>query len=398
MQTRTVLPHLLPRPASRKFVWKSCRCYALFALVLLSATGAVGGATVQVGVGNDSPSFSPRAVSIQVGDTVQWNWGEPGFNHTVTSGSNGTASGLFESGLHQSPFTFSFTFPNAGTFDYFCKVHFSMGMTGTVTVSASQPPASQPLNISTRLRVETGANVMIGGFIVTGSVSKKVIVRAIGPSLAEANVTDVLADPVLELRAADGSLVKKNDNWKETQQAEIEATGVAPKNELESALVAPLNPGNYTAIVSGQGERTGVGLVEVYDLDQPADARLANISTRGLVQTGTNVMIGGFILGNGTGNANVIVRGIGPSLTQAGVSGALANPVLELRDGNGVLVQNNDDWKATQRAQIEATGVAPKNDLESALVATLAPGAYTAIVAGKDSGTGVGLVEVFRLQ
>jgi hypothetical protein len=200
------------------------------------------------------------------------------------------------------------------------------------------------------------------------------------------------------LHAADGSLVGKNDDWKATQQAEIEATGVAPKSDLESALIAPLNPGNYTAIVSGKGASTGVGLVEVYDLDQAADARLANISTRGLVQTGTNVMIGGFILGNGTGNANVIVRGIGPSLTQAGVSGALANPILELRNAQGALVQNNDDWKATQQAAIEATGVAPKSDLESAIVATLAPGAYTAIVSGKDSGTGVGLVEVFRLQ
>ena len=164
----------------------------------------------------------------------------------------------------------------------------------------------------------------------------------------------------------------------------------------------PANSAAYTVIVSGKNATTGVGLVEVYDLDRAADSKLANISTRGLVQTGSNVMIGGFILGGGSGNANVIVRAIGPSLSQAGISGALTNPVLELRDGNGALLRSNDNWKtrsdsSSQQAEVEATGVAPVNNLESAIVATLPPGPFTAIVTGQNNTTGVGLVEVYRL-
>lgn len=367
-------------------------------LLILLTSVAARAATIKVLVGGGAPSFSPNSVTIQPGDTVQWVWNnDRGYTPSVTSGSDGQADGLFDSGFHTRPFTFSFTFPNAGTFPYFSKVYYSQGMTGTVTVSASSPPASQPLNISTRTRVQTGENVMIGGFIITGNAPKKVIIRAIGPSITQVSAGDLLADPVLELRGSSGSLITSNDNWKDTQQADIQATGIPPQNDLESAIVATLTPGGYTAIVKGKGGATGVGLVEVYDLDQPADSKLANISTRGFVQTGSNVMIGGFILGNGSSPANVIIRALGPSLTQANVAGAMADPTLELRDANGALVRSNDNWKDSQQAEIQASGIPPQNDLESAIVATLSPAAYTAIVSGKGGTTGVGLVEVYRL-
>jgi plastocyanin len=385
------------------------RVRLLWLVVLLLATaGTALPATFEVGVGDGGPAFTPGDLTIHAGDTVQWYWGDPEFSHTVTSGKNGKADGLFDSSGHRAPFTFSFTFTDVGTFDYFCRFHFDMGMVGVIHVVPGTASAAQPLNISTRLRVQTGENVMIGGFIITGSVPKKVIIRAIGPSLADAGVQDPLADPTLELHDANSTL-DTNDNWKTrsdgtSQQAEIEATTVPPKNDLESAILRtlPANNAAYTVIVSGKNGGTGVGVVEVYDLDQPADSRLANISTRGLVQTGGNVMIGGFILGGGSGNMNVIVRAIGPSLTAAGIKGALADPTLELRDGNGALMRSNNDWKtrpdgSSQQAEIEATGVAPKNDLESAIAANLPPGTYTAIVAGTNSTTGVGVVEVYRL-
>lgn len=253
------------------------------------------------------------------------------------------------------------------------------------------------LNISTRLQVLTGDQVLIGGFIITGNDPKLVILRAIGPSLGAFGIADALADPILELHASDGSLIMTNDNWKMDQQSEIEATGLAPTNNLESAIVATLDPGSYTAIVSGKNGGTGVGLVEAYDLDAAADSELANISTRGLVQVGNDVMIGGFILGGGDGASNVLVRAIGPTLGDFGVAGALEDPTLELRDGQGTLVSSNDNWKDTQQVAIEETGLAPQDDLESALFETLNPGAYTAIVADQGGLTGVALVEVYRL-
>ena len=194
-------------------------------------------------------------------------------------------------------------------------------------------------------------------------------------------------------------MITTNDNWKDTQQSEIEATGFQPQNDLESAIVRTLDPGNYTAVMSGKGGGTGAGLFEGYDLDQGADSQLANISSRGFVETGSNVMIGGFILGGVGGNASVVVRALGPSLANAvpPVAGALADPTLELHDGNGALIRNNDNWKETQQTEIEATDLAPTNDLESAIFQTLAPGAYTAIVRGALDATGVGLVEVYRL-
>ena len=238
---------------------------------------------------------------------------------------------------------------------------------------------------------------MIGGFIITGNIPKRVIIRGLGPSLASSGLTDLINDPTLQLFGASGQIAF-NDNWKDLQEAEIAATTIPPTDDREPAIIATLSPDSYTAIVSGKDGATGVGLLEVYDLNASAGSRLANISTRGSVQTLDNVMIGGFILGGGEDGAQVLIRAIGPSLTQFGVTGALADPTLELHNANGDLAGSNDDWKSLQQAEIEATGLAPQDDAESALLVELAPGSYTAIVAGRDGSVGVGLVEVYDLQ
>jgi subtilisin-like proprotein convertase family protein len=249
-------------------------------------------------------------------------------------------------------------------------------------------------NISTRLSVQTGNDVLIGGFIVTGTQPKNVIVRALGPSLG---VAGQLNDTTLELRDGNGGLIRSNDDWQSDQPGEIIATGIAPTFGAESAIVAtlPANNSAYTAIVKGFNNTTGVGLVEVYDLNRTANSKLANISTRGLVQTGNNVMIAGTIVTGGP-SQRVIVRAIGPSLP---IPGALSDPTLELRDSNGGLIAANDNWRTDQQADIIATTVPPTNDSESAIVATLPSGGanYTAIVQGSNGATGVALVEVFGL-
>ena len=253
--------------------------------------------------------------------------------------------------------------------------------TASPTPSATPTPVPSPaqlLNISTRLKVLTDNTVSIAGFIITGNASKKVIVRGIGPSLS--GLSPVLADPVLELHAADGSLIVTNDNWKDSQQTEIQNTSLAPSSDLESAIVATLPPANYTAILRGKNGTTGIGLVEMYDLDLGTDSKLANISTRGFVQTGNDVMIAGFIFGNGAAPEKAVIRAIGPSLPN--IPDALADPTLDLRDANGALLVSNDNWKddAAQAAELTANGMAPQNDLESAIITTVPPGQYTAIV------------------
>ncbi len=224
------------------------------------------------------------------------------------------------------------------------------------------------------------------------------IVRAIGPALGDFGIADPLADPVLELNFPDGSVVT-NDNWMSNQEQEISDSGLAPTKELESAIIATLPPGGYTAVLRGNNAGTGVGLVEAYDLDTAAGT-LANISTRGFVDTDDNVMIGGFIVGGGAEGTmgTVMVRAIGPSLTAFGVAGALEDPILELRDGNGGLLAMNDDWQDTQPTEIDDSGLAPGDERESAILQTLSAGTYTAIVRGVDNTTGVGLVEVYQLQ
>ncbi|MDQ6626606.1 MAG: right-handed parallel beta-helix repeat-containing protein, partial [Verrucomicrobiota bacterium] len=264
---------------------------------------------------------------------------------------------------------------------------------------------SQLLNIATRLNVLGGDNVLIGGFIITGSTLKKVMLRAIGPSLSSVGVMGTLADPTLELHQGATTLAE-NDNWKindasgQSQEAAIRATTIPPSNDLESAILTTLAPGAYSAVVIGKGGGTGIGVVEAYDLDQTVPSQLANIASRGFIEAGNNVMIGGFILGPSTAaNAKVVIRGIGPSLTAAGVPGALQDPTLELHDGNGAKIAFNDNWQDDAgAAEIRANQLDPKDPRESALLRVLPPGAYSAIVAGSGNTTGIGLVEIYNLQ
>jgi uncharacterized repeat protein (TIGR03803 family) len=248
------------------------------------------------------------------------------------------------------------------------------------------------LNISTRMQALTGDNVAIGGFIVGGTEPKKVLLRGIGPSLARFNIQGTLADPTLDLFQG-SNLLATNDNWKDTQESEIEATENQPTNDAESAIIRTLSPGSYTAILRGKNNTSGVGLAEVYDLDDTAASDFANISTRGFVGAGDNVMIGGFVSGNA--GAKVLVRAVGPSLTPLGVANAIADPTLSLFDDNGTQFASNDNWKEAQQVEIEATGLAPLNEAESAILITRPQGNTTAIVRGKNNATGVGLVEVY---
>src|ERR1051325_1164453 len=268
-------------------------------------------------------------------------------------------------------------------------------------------------NLSTRAFVQTDDNVIIGGFIVQGTEPKRVIIRAIGPELTQYGVPNVLANPTLELHDGTGSLIASNNNWATTiiggiitatQVRDIMNSGHAPTDGLESAIIADLPPGNYTAIVRGVNRTMGVALVEVYDLTLVGSS-LVNISTRAFVQTGDNVMIGGFVIRGGTPE-RVIVRAIGPELTQHGVPNVLADPTLELHDGTGALIATNDDWQTTilggiittdQVSDIRNSGHAPTDVSESAIIADLRPGNYTAIVRGVNSTTGVALVEVYAI-
>ena len=243
---------------------------------------------------------------------------------------------------------------------------------------------------------------MIGGFIITGNADKPVVLRGMGPSLTSSNIPadQVLADPVLELRSANGALTLRNDNWKDDQRSLIEGTVFQPTDDRESVIVATLPPGNYTAILTGKDQTSGIGLVEVYDNSAASDSTLANISTRGFVQIQDNVMIGGFMLG-GNNPARIAVRGLGPSLSQfVGSSNVLADPTLELHNGNGALLISNDNWQddPLQAAALTAAGLAPTNPKEAGIFTTLPPGAFTAILAGQSPGTGIGLIEIYNLK
>jgi hypothetical protein len=255
-------------------------------------------------------------------------------------------------------------------------------------------------NISTRLNVGLNDDVLIGGFIVRGSAPKKMILRATGPSLTGDGVIGAMADPTLELHDSTGAIIATNDNWQSSAQAsEISASGLAPRNPLESAIIATLQPGNYTAIVRGVNNTTGIALVEGYELDSTA-TRMVNISTRGHVGVGNDVLIGGFIV-TGSDSKTLIVRALGPSLGTGSnpLAGVLVNPVLELHDRSGNLLSSNDDWVSSpQHAAIVASGLAPSNSVESAILTTLTPGNYTAIVRGANNTTGIGLVEVYDLD
>jgi hypothetical protein len=257
------------------------------------------------------------------------------------------------------------------------------------------------INLSTRLLVQPGNNMGIGGFIITGDGPKPVIIRAIGPTLARSGIAGVLSDPILELHGPADFLTIRNDNWKDSQESEIEATGVPPTDDAESAIVATLEPGAYTAIVEGSGNSSGVALIEVYDLNPDGDSKLANLSTRALVATGEDIIIAGFLLNDHETVERIVIRGIGPSLAPGifPAASVLADPILELRDGNGSLLGSNDDWQdiATQSAEIRVAGLAPTNSFESAIAVTLSPGMYTTLLFGRANGTGIGVVEIYDL-
>ncbi len=354
-------------------------------------------------------------------------------SYTLTADLDGVPitpiSGTIESGLHtyqgtlQAPL--SFPADDSGTFSG--TLTFDFGTTGSAPLAAEPGtldltvqqidfkldpiPASitdpaMAQNISTRVNVGTGENVLIGGFIVTGNDAKQIVFRGIGPSLADATppVMGALADPTLTLYDADGNVVATNDNWMDNSASDQQALADAdlePTDPNEAAIVATLDPGAYTAVVSGVGDTTGVALVEGYDLDNGAtDSAFANISTRGAVGTGDNVMIGGITLGGGGGGlATVVVRGIGPSLADKDVNDALADPTLELFNANGDMIDSNDNWMDDPNMQeVDDAGLAPQDDNEAALYEILPAGQYTAILAGADGSTGVALVETYELD
>ena len=287
--------------------------------------------------------------------------------------------------------------------------------TPTPTDTPSATPASRLGNISTRAFVQIGDDVMIGGFIVQGTEAKRVIIRAIGPELGQYGVPDFLADPTLELHDGTGALIGSNDSWLHTiiggiitsdQVRDIRNSGHAPTDGRESAIIAELPAGNYTAIIRGVNNTMGVALAEIYDLNLQSDSSLFNVSTRALAQLGDDVMIGGFII-QGTQPKRVIVRAIGPELTQYGVPNVLPDPTLELHDGTGALIASNDNWQHTviggiittdQVRDIRTSGHAPRDPRESAIIADLPPGNYTGIVRDKNIIVGVGLVEVYDLD
>ena len=283
----------------------------------------------------------------------------------------------------------------------------------TPTATATQVPraeAAVPMNFSTRVEVETNDRVAITGLVLapiatdrlsflSSTAGKRIFLRALGPSLVSAGIGNALPDPVLELYAADGSLITRNDNWVESaNKPEIEATRAAPSNKLESAIITTLDAGTYTLVLRGKEDVTGVGLVEIYDLDPGSGPQIINMSTRGWVEPADNVMIGGFVLGpEGSLDASLLIRAIGPALAEQGVIDSLSDPVLELHDANGALIRRNDNWKLDQQSAIVATGAAPADDRESAIIASLPPGNYTVMVAGKNGQSGVVLLEIDRL-
>jgi hypothetical protein len=241
---------------------------------------------------------------------------------------------------------------------------------------------------------------MIGGFILRGNTPKQVFVRGMGPSLAQAGLTDLLFDPVLELHGTNGALILRNDNWKDDQRAQIEGTPFQPGDDRESAIVATLPPTAYTAILGGKNNTAGIGLVEIYDANVVTDSQLANISTRGFVQAQDNVMIGGFSLGKSNNNARIAVRGIGPSLTQFGLRNVLADPTLELHNANGTTLISNDNWTddPVSAGLLTANGLTLSDLKEAGIFTSLPVGQFTAILAGKNGGVGIGLIEIYNLQ
>jgi hypothetical protein len=372
---------------------------------LLRALGpSLAGFGISGSLANPTLSFNDQSGNVFGND--EWQSG--------SSAGAVQSSGLAPSNPHESALVADFRFGYAGgvgasfgsaqlgiaTFEIYTLPYSGSALNPAPAISTATaaPAPARFLNISTRLRVQAGENVGIGGFIITGSDMKKVIVRAIGPSLGAAGVAGSLQDPTLELRSGNGALIASNDNWRDTQQAEIQGTTIPPTDDRESAIVQTLSPGSYTAIVRGKGSAVGVALIETYDLNTSANSALANISTRGFVDTGDNTMIGGFILGGTTGSPRVVARAIGPSLSGAGISNFLPDPTLELHSSNGALIGFNDNWKDSQQSDLQGTGIPPTQDAESAIFTSLPATAYTVVMRGKNNTTGVGVVELYNLK
>jgi len=313
--------------------------------------------------------------------------GKYGFNHTLTSSQGDTRTGanpdrfLYWDNLHPT---------TAG--------HYWIAKAAYDAVTVPFTPPARALNLATRVFVDTGERVCIAGFIIAGNVPKKILIRGIGPSLAANGVPTQLANPILTLFDSAGTVKTTNDDWKNSPDAaEIMNTGIPPKNDLESAIIATLAPGQYTAQLAGKDGGTGNGLVEVYDLQSGASSALANLSTRGYVSRGDNVLIGGLIIGSGD-TPIIVLRALGPSVGSFGVINVLPEPTLELYDGNGATIAFDDGWKIPYFQPLRAANLAPSQDHESAIVAPfLTPGNYTAIVRGKGTDTGVALIEVYRI-
>lgn len=361
-------------------------------------------------IDNSPPTSQVQALTANQGAThftVSWNGTDTGAGigsytifvskdggpYTVWLGNTTLTSALFDGSPNSSYSFYSVAQDEAGNVE---------AAPASPDAIVSLTPSGQLLNIATRLRVQTDDNVLIGGFIITGTDAKKVLIRGIGPSLANVGITNALGDTTLELYQGN-TLLASNDDWKlrsdgSSQQAEIEATTIPPTNDLESAILRSLAPGSYTAVLRGKNNLMGTGVVETYDLDQAANSKLANIATRGFVDTNDNVMIGGLIVGGHNGSsARVLVRAIGPSLTAFGVPGALSDPTLELHDGNGSKIAVNDNWRDGQPGEVQATNLAPTDDRESAILTILPAGNFTAIMRGMNNTTGVGLVEVYNV-
>jgi autotransporter-associated beta strand protein len=342
------------------------------------------GATLRLQNGATNDYIADTAVfSIVSGSTVDLNFGGTDTVRALVVDGVVQPAGLYGSAASGAP-------------------HPLPEFTGSGMIQAATAPTPTPMthatNLSTRLLVGTGNDVGIGGFIVTGSGPRHLLLRGIGPSLSGI-ISNALPDPSLQLRGPPGFQTLTNDNWRDTQESEIIATGRAPGNDLESAIVADLAPGAYTAILAGIAGTTGVGLVEIYDQSTNQDSRLANVSTRGVIGTGDDIVIAGFILGGGTGEDAIILRGLGPSLSGFLPDNLLQDPRLELRNSQGALIASDDNWMddPNQAAMIQAAGLAPSNNLESAIAATLLPGPYTALLSGVNNGTGAGLIEVYEL-
>jgi hypothetical protein len=358
--------------------------------------------TAPTAVLNGSPQHGPAPLTVTFDGSGST---DPDVGDTI-------ASYTFEFGdgsnpVTQSSPTIQHTYSAAGEYNARLTVTDSHGLVSLNSALVPIEVNAVLRNISTRGNVQAGDNVLIGGFIVTGNDPRNIVLRAIGPSIKSGGqpLAGTLQDPTLELHDSSGAIVATNDNWKtddangQSQQTAIEGTGIPPSDDRESAIVRTLAPGKYTAIVRGKGGATGLALVEAYDLNPFATSKLANISTRSFVGVGDNVMIGGFVAGPSTAApATVLIRGIGPSMTAQAVPDTLQDPTLELHDGNGTLLRANDNWQDSQAADIQATGIAPTDPRESAILTEIAPGNYTAIIAGKSNGVGNGLVEIYALQ